>query len=62
MTFNPPGCKKFAEILGNRVMYAYVHYDNGFSIHQAAYSSDLPCETVSKIHLVDLAGRLVIMF
>ena len=28
-------------------------------IMQATYSSDLPCETVSKINLVDLAGRLV---
>ena len=24
---------------------------------QATYSADLPCETVSKINLVDLAGR-----
>ena len=26
---------------------------------QATYSADLPCETVSKINLVDLAGRSV---
>ena len=26
---------------------------------QATYAADLPCETVSKINLVDLAGRSV---
>ena len=39
----------------------YCYYSFMFSvvIFQATYSSDLPCETVSKINLVDLAGRWV---
>lgn len=28
---------------------------------QAGYMNDMPSETVSKIHLVDLAGRLVLL-
>ena len=38
---------------------SYCCYSSLFSvvIFQATYSSDLPCETISKINLVDLAGR-----
>ena len=36
-----------------------VVFDLNYVLFQAKFYTDMPSETVSKIHLVDLAGRLV---